>query len=211
MLEFISNDLGQKEDAKKYKKEFHKVKNNVLEKLYNKEEGYFRAEEGKDRIDTVASVFGSLFLLNPIKAVRVQENLKKRMQTSVGLKNFDPPYPKEQVMWINRVGNHEGYHNEDVWPWVTCQNIQAKIKIALQHPEENIRKQYKEEAVKDLASAAKLFKDAGGAYEIFSPKTKKPPIKKRFGITTYDPPKNIMGNMAAYQGAYSQLKELGWI
>lgn len=206
MMEFMANSLGREEDAKNYKEEFRKVKNSIIEKLYNKEQGYFRAKEGENRMDTVASVFGSLYLLGPKEAAKVQETLKQRVKRASGLKNFDPPYPNKQIMLPLRIIGHGGYHNEYVWPWITCQNIQAKIKIALQHPEENIRSQYKKEAVTDLADMAKLFKEAGGAYEIFDPNTRKPP-KERF----YTPPKNIMGNLAAYQGAYLQLKELGWI
>jgi hypothetical protein len=211
MLEFIANDLGHEEDVKKYRDEFHKVRSSVMEKLYNKEKGYFRAKEGEDRVDAVASVFGSLYLLNPTEAVRVQETLKK-MATPAGIKNFDPPYSNEEIMFALRLVNHGGYHNEDVWPWVTLQNIQAKIKIALQHPDEKTRNQYKKESVKDLADVAGLFKNAGGAYEIFNAKTRKPHKEKRRGfLTTYKPPKNIMGNMAAFDSAYQQVKELGWL
>ena len=81
-----------------------------------------------------------------------------------------------------------------------------KIKIALEHPDETIKEQYKKEAVEDLLDMAKLFKDARGAYEIFQPDTRKPAITK-----WYKPPQNLMGNLAAYEGAYLQLKELGWI
>lgn len=206
LMEFMAKNIGRDEDAKNYREEFHNVKNNIMEKLYNKEQGYFRTAEGEDRIDTVASVFGSLYLLTPAEAAKVQETLKQRVKTPSGLKNFDPPYPKNQILPILRLIGHGGYHNEDIWPWVTCQNIQAKIKIGLNHPDENIKKQYKEESVNDLADMADLFEKAGGAYEIFRPNDRKPAVK-----TLYKPPKNIMGNRAAYQGAYQQLKELGWI
>lgn len=211
LMEFMANDLGREEDAEKYRNEFHRVKNNLIEKLYNREEGYFRAEEGKNRVDTVASIFGSLYLLNPTEAAKVQETLKLRMKTSIGLKNFDPPYTDKEIDWKLRLGGHGGYHNEYVWPWVTCQNIQAKIKIALQHPDQNVKNKYKEEAIKDLTDMARLFKETGGAYEIYDPKTNKPATSKRFFISTYNSQKDIMGNLAAYQGAYNQLEKLGWI
>jgi hypothetical protein len=38
-----------------------------------------------------------------------------------------------------------------------------------------------------------------------------PALGRRLGITTYKPPKNLMGSLAAYQGAYRQLNKLGWI
>ncbi len=102
------------------------------------------------------------------------------------------------------MGNGD-YHNKFVWPWVTCENIQVKIKIALQHPDEGIREQYKREAIEDLVGVSKLFEEAGGAYEIVKPDEPKAPR----GI--YNPPKNLMGSLAAYQGAYRQLKKLEWI
>ena len=98
------------------------------------------------------------------------------------------------------------YHNKFVWPWVTCQNIQVKIKIAREHENPAIRHEYQREAVEDLVMIAQLFKKGGGAYEVFEPDEPKP------GRTAfYKPPQNFMGSMAAYQGAYAQLKELGWI
>jgi glycogen debranching enzyme len=206
LMSFMAEQLDKKEDAALYRNEFHRTKQSVMEKLYDKEGAYFRAEEGTDRVDAAASVFGSLYLLNPEECVRVQETFKKRMKEKSGLKNFDPPYPSNQIMWPHKLIGHEGYHNKYIWPWVTCENIQVKIKIALEHPDETIKEQYKKEAVEDLLDMAKLFKDARGAYEIFQPDTRKPAITK-----WYKPPQNLMGNLAAYEGAYLQLKELGWI
>ncbi len=206
LMEFMAKQLGKEEDAENYRNEFRKVKKSVTEKIYNKEEGYFRAKEGDDRIDTAASVFGALYFSSPAEAVKIEETLKKRVKHSSGLKNFDPPYPPKEIFLVHRAIGNAGYHNEFVWPWITCQNIQVKIKIALGHPDETIRKQYKKEAVEDLVEISELFKKAGGAYEIFKPDE---PVaaKTRF----YTPPQNLMGNMAAYEGAYLQLKELGWI
>lgn len=47
----------------------------------------------------------------------------------------------------------------------------------------------------------------GGAYETFHPHDRTPATKNFI----YKTPKNLMGNLATYQGAYTQLKELGWI
>ena len=107
---------------------------------------------------------------------------------------------------MNRFFRNAGYHNEFVWPWVTCQNIRVKIKIGLLHPESAIRNAYKKEAVDDLVAMARIFRDAGGAYEILKPNEPKA-AKSLF----YDPPKKFIGSMSAYQGAYAQLSELGWI
>ena len=98
------------------------------------------------------------------------------------------------------------YHNKFVWPWVTLQNIQVKVKIATEHKDESVREAYRREAVDDLVKMAKLFREAGGAYEIFEPDE-----SKAAGMRFYKPPQYFMGTMATYQSAYAQLKELGWI
>lgn len=206
MMSFMASQLGKDEDAHEYREKFQKTKAGIMEKLYDKEGAYFRAEEGTNRIEATASIFGSLYLLGPKECARVQATLKSRLKTPSGLKNFDPPYPRKQVLTPHKLIGLSGYQNEFVWPWVTCQNIQAKIKIAQEHQDSVVRDRFKKEAVEDLLDMTKLFKDAGGAYEIFEPDSRKPAIK-RF----YKPPKNIMGNLAAYEGAHLQMKELGWI
>jgi hypothetical protein len=51
-----------------------------------------------------------------------------------------------------------------------------------------------------------LCQEGGGAYEVFEPD------EPRRGETKfYKPPKNFMGTLASYQGAYAQLQMLGWI
>lgn len=216
MMEFVANQLGRKEDAQRYKREFQEVKKSALTKLYNSEEGYFRAKEGEDRIDTVASVFGALYLLSPEEAVKVEETLEKRVRHNSGLTNFDPPYPREEIfgthkMWsslasMQKKWGMQDYHNRLVWPWVTCENIQVKIKIALHHRDEAVREKYKKEAADDLLQMSEIFKKAGGAYEVLDPD--KP---EHADISLYASPKNFMGTMAAYQGAYRQMESLGWL
>ena len=206
VMSVMAHHLGHLREAEKYQEAFGRVQRSVMEKLYNKEKSFFRAEEGKERIDTVASIFGALFLLSPAECVQMQETFKLRILTKSGLKNFDPPYPRAQILWPHRLIGHEGYHNRYVWPWVTCQNIQVKIKIALQHPDSLVRQQYKREAVEDLCDNAKLFDTAGGAYEIFHPDTRQPVLTR-----WYTPPKNLMANLATYENVYDQLKKLGWL
>ena len=104
-----------------------------------------------------------------------------------------------------------GYHNEKIWPWITAQNIQVKIKIACEHPDEAVREQYKNEAVADLVDQAKLFEEAVGAWEVFDPDTRQKATGLNILGRAYKPPQNLMGNLAAYHSAYSQAKELGWI
>jgi hypothetical protein len=216
LMEFMSRELGHKEEAIKFKKEFLEIKESILEKLYNKEDAYFRSSVGENRVDVVASIFGSLYFLSPTEAERVQQTLKERVKHSSGLVNFDPPYPQEKVNKLVRTFGNSHYHNENVWPWVTCQNIQVKIKIALGHTDEKIRDQYKKECINDLVTVSQLFKDSGGSYEVMQPDKPEPAIGKikLFGIipiTTYKPPKNFMASMVAYESAYQQLQKLGWV
>jgi hypothetical protein len=89
---------------------------------------------------------------------------------------------------------------------VTAQNIFVKIKIARGHADEATRAAFGREAVEDLIKLARLFKEGGGAYEVFEPD------EPRRGETAYyTPPKYFMGTLASYQGAYAQLKAFGMI
>ncbi len=211
MMELMSGEIGKQGEARYYREQFQKVKSSVLEKLYDKEDHYFKTGVGESRIDAAACVFGSLYLLPATEAAKVQETMAAHLKSNSGLKNFYPPYPKEKINPILRTIGMGGYHNESVWPWLTAQNIQVKIKIALEHPDEKVKQQYKKEAVEDLVDLAKLFKEAGGAYEVFDPDTRRATTKLRTGVKKYKVPNNLMGNLSAYQSAHAQLKELGWI
>jgi len=211
MMELMAEGVGKEEDANGYRDRFKQVKASILDKLYDKEDHYFKTAEGENRVDAAASIFGSLYLLPVTEAAKVQETMKEHLKSNSGLRNFYPPYPKDRIHPVLRRIGMGGYHNECVWPWLTAQNIQVKIKIALEHPDKTVREQYKKEAVDDLIDQAKLFKEAGGAYEVFDPDTRGPATKLRTGMRKYEVPRNLMGNLAAYEGAYSQLKELGWI
>jgi glycogen debranching enzyme len=211
MMALMAEGVGRTEEAQFYKDRYRWVKESVIAKLYDREGAYFKTSEKESRIDAAASIFGSLYLLPATEAVRVQETMKRYLKSNSGLRNFYPPYPKNKIFPPLRLIGMGGYHNECVWPWLTAQNIQVKIKIALEHPDGQIREQYKREAVEDLKNLAELFREAGGAYEVFDPDTRKPATKLRTGIRKYKIPRNLMGNLAAYHSAYSQLKELGWI
>ncbi len=206
LMAHMAKELGHEDDARHYTEEFRKVEEGVMDKIYNKSEGYFRAAEGDNRLDTVASIFGALYFLSPEEAVRVEGSLSDKVLCNTGLQNFDKPYPKEQIFWSHKLTGWNDYHNKFVWPWVTLENIQVKIKIALQHPDESVRAKYKKEAIDDLVYMAKVFEEVGGVYEVVDPNSPKP-AKMPF----YTPVKNFMGSMSAFQGAYGQLKNLGWI
>jgi hypothetical protein len=222
MMELMAKQLGREQIAQKYGEEFERVKGEILKKIYNKEEGYFRAKEGEERLDTIASVSGALYLLGPEEAVRVEKTLEKRVGHSSGLTNFDPLYKSKEIFWGHRLigkmttiknifsGKKEkgfdAYHNEFVWPWVTCRNIKVKIKIGAEHPDESTREKYKKESVENLLKMAKLFKQLGGFYEVVNPDEPEPE-----NMAFYRASKNFMWSLAEYHGVYKQLKNLGWI
>ena len=202
-----NGDARYEDDAKRYRAEFERVRKSILEKLYVPE-GYFKAEVNDVRLDTVASVFGALYLLSAEEAVRVEETLKKRVARPMGFLNFDPPYSRKDIFWVHRLMFREGeYHNHFVWPWVVLQNIYVKIKIAVEHPDAAVRVQYKEEAIADFIRMSKIFKETGGAYEILNPDAPASvPKSARYRIPTH-----FMGTLAGYVGIYRKIKKLSWL
>lgn len=198
---------GRTEEAGLYKKMAAKVNKNIREKLYDKDTGCIKSATDDDRIDTAASIFAGLYLLTPSEAEKMQQTFKDKLTSPSGfLLNHDRPYSLDEKQMMHYFIGHMGYHDKYVWPWVTCQNIQVKIKIARHHPDESIKEKYKKEAVEDLVMAAENFKNNKGAYEILNPETGKPAISH-----TYKPPKDFMANWAAYLSAYEQAVKLGWI
>ena len=217
MMQLMAEGADRQERSTYYRDLEHKVKVSILGspenpgKLYDWTNHYFRTGEGEGRVDTAASIFGSLYLLPTTEAAKVQETFKAYLMSPSGLKNFYPPYPRERIFPpLRRIGMG-GYHNEKVWPWITLQNIQVKIKIACEHPDVQVRRQYQQEAVADLIDQAKLFEEAGGAWEVFDPDTRRKATGLKILGRSYKPPQNLMGNLAAYASAYDQLKELRWI
>lgn len=220
-MELMAKSIGRDDDARSFREDYDRTKQSIMEKLYAPE-GYFRAKEGDDRIDTVASIFGALYLLSPVEAIKVVKTLDGRVRKITGLQNFDPPYPVGDIALSHRAwsllarikhiatGREESgmddYHNRFVWPWVTCQSIQVKIKIATGHPEESIRAKFKCEVVEDLARVSDSLRTAGGPYEILDPYEARPAR-----IVAYTPQSNFLGTMAAYQGVYRRAKRLGWL
>ncbi len=206
MMEHLARSLERTREAKLYGDEAAFVEAGIRARIFDAENAYFRAAVGDERIDTVATIFGALTLLNAEECVRVLETLSRRVKHSSGLKNFDPPYPRENIFWISRLSGHGGYHNEYVWPWVTCEYIQLKMKVALYHADVSTRERFKQEALDDLADTARLFRKTGGAYEIVKPDEPAP-------ATTlfYQPPKNFMASLAGYLGTYQRMMQLQWL
>ena len=220
-MELMARSIGRDGDAKRFRENFRRTKQSILEKLYAPE-GYFRAEECDNRIDTVASIFGALYLLSPVEASKVVKTLDSCVRKATGLQNFAPPYPAGNIALSHRAwsllarlkqvatrkeeSGMDDYHNRFVWPWVTCQSIQVKIKIANEHTEESIRAEFKYEALEDLARVSNILQRAGGPYEILDPDEERPAR-----IVAYTPQSNFLGTMAAYQGVYRRAKRLGWL
>lgn len=189
---------GDDETAQETATHFAKA-NAALRSLYEPA-GYMRASESDRRIDTVASITYSLFFLTAEEAVGVQEVLAQRVRRPAGLINFDPPYAAKDVYWPFTIIRHGGYHNTYAWPWVTLQNIAAKIGIAQGHHNEAVRTRYKEEARRDFSAISQLFIDSDGAYEIYFPDTGKP-ARTLF----YKPPRFFLANLATWERVRMQL------
>jgi GH15 family glucan-1,4-alpha-glucosidase len=206
-MEFMSRQIGKTEEADIYKEMASKVNKSIREKLYDKETGCIKSAVDDDRIDTTASIYAGLYLLTPTEAEKMQQTFKEKVLTPSGfLMNHDRPYPSTQKQLPHKLIGHTGYHDKYAWPWVMCQNIQVKIRIALQHPDESVKEKYKKEAIEDLVVAAENFKENKGAYEILNPDTGKPASSR-----TYKPPKDFMASWASYLGAHNQAVKLGWI
>ena len=202
----IAEGLGRHDDAKKYRDESERTRHGILEKLYAPE-GYFKAEVNDPRLDTVASIFGALYLLDVEEAVRVEELLARRVARPTGFLNFDPPYLRREIFWAHRLIFREGeYHNHFVWPWVALQNIYVKIKIGLEHPDAALREQYKKEAVADFVRMSGVFRAVDGAPEILQPHASAIPETPRYRV-----PRHFMGSLAGYAGIYRKLVKIGWI
>jgi GH15 family glucan-1,4-alpha-glucosidase len=202
----MATAMGNDDLAEKYGEMFRCARASIMEKLYDAEGAYFRAEARSDRLDTVASIFGTLYFLGPEDAARVEEALDRRVRHASGLQNFDPPYPISDIFWLHRYLGQWRYHNEFVWPWVTAQNIFVKLKIGVRHNDAVVRERYKESALTDLALLAKIFEETGGAHEVVHADV---PIVPHSPL--YRVPKRFMASMVSYQGAYLRMRKVGWI
>jgi len=63
----------------------------LMREVYAKEQGFFRTTAGEDRLDTVASILGSLFFLDAEEAARVQETIRARVARESGSQIFILP------------------------------------------------------------------------------------------------------------------------
>ncbi len=202
----IAEDVGAVAEAERYRTDFRRVADGIR-RTFRTPEGYIRAEEGFDRLDTVASVFGALYIFDAAEAVLTEEALARRVARPTGLVNFDPPYSAKQVFWAHRFFFRNGeYHNYFVWPWVTLQNVYVKIKIGTEHPDDAVRARYRTDAVADFVRIAGMFRAAGGAYEIIHPDRPEAPRSGRYHV-----PSHFMGSLAGYLGVYRKLRRLGWL
>ena len=207
-MSYLANQLGKSGDAQLYQKEFQKLKSSLLKTLFfqDDQQAYFKTEAGKDQIDTVASILGALYLLSVEDAVKVENTLAKTVKRQTGLQNFHPPYEAKDIFLPFRVIGHQDYHNRFVWPWVTAQNIQVKIKIALEHHDFEVRERFQQEAVADFCQMVALFSELGSAYEVVEPD------KIEVGKTPfYTSQKDFMASMVGFETTRKLLNKLGWI
>lgn len=196
---------GETADADAHQEAYERTRASVLHELYDADGAYFRAKAGEDRLDAAASVFGAKYLLSPEDAANVVRTLASRVGRASGLANFDPKYPLSEILWIPALFGNSGYHNEFVWPWLTGEYVKLVALTAEKLPEGDMKEIMQADAVLALARMARMFESAGGAYEIFLPDR---PLPARSFF--YHPPKNLLGSLAGYLGAYSLFKQLGW-
>lgn len=196
---------GDCTNADLHEREHAHAKTSALEHLYDAEGAYFRAKLGEARLDAAASIFGAKYLLPPEVAAKVIRTLASRVGCSSGLANFDPKYPRSEVLWIPVLFGNAGYHNEFVWPWLTGEYVKLMALTASKLPAGPEQERMRADAVGELARMARMFEGAGGAYEVFLP-DRPVPARSLF----YHPPRNLLGSLAGYLGAYALFEQLGW-
>jgi hypothetical protein len=202
LLALLCRQHGDTAAATRYRTLYRQARKSLMEKLYDAEGHYFRAKEGEDRLDAAATVLGSLFFLAPRQCVEAQDTLHRRVGENSGLRNFDPPYKNEEISRVPRLGGNGGYHNEFVWPWVTCQNIAVLLKIAARHPDQETRGLAWQEARMMLGQMSDVFRNCGGAPEVVEPKVWK--VAKRTPL--YTPPLFFGPTCATYHAAFDRLR-----
>jgi len=202
----IALEIGEDALATEYASKYERSKRSLLEKIYNSKEHYFRAKVGEDRIDTPASLLGALFFLDTDEAVAVEKTLRQKVRGPIGYHNFEPKYQTKEISLVTRFFGVKSYHNDFVWPWVSCQAIRLMIWIAERHQSAEVRDEYKAKALESLIQTAELFRDLGGAYETvhYSEKVKAQSL-------FYYPPRNFLASLAGFMGAFKKMQSLGWM
>lgn len=173
---------GKTADAEKYLQKTKDYKEKIMATFWHPD-GYFKAGSRDSRFDSFANILGSLYLIDPDQAIKVQDNIIAKSMLHAGLlKNFDRPYQADIISKVVKLGKMEDYHNHYSWPWITCMNVIAKLKIAHDHSDDKIKERFKTEALADFIRVSQIIKEQG-ACEIIDDQTNLPVEKHyHFGI-----------------------------
>ncbi len=211
----MAKQMGKTEESQKYADKMKDYKEKIID-LFWHEDGYFKAGSRDFRFDSFSNILATLFLINPQQAVKIQNNIviKNVMQNGL-LKNFDRSYPQDIISKIVKLGKMEDYHNHYSWPWVTCMNIIAKLKIAADHPDDKMKKRFKSEALEDFIRISDIFNQDQGIYEILDDETELPVEKNYnlwlFKLSSYKSSPDFLIATTVYLQAMEKLSELGLI
>lgn len=214
-MSFMAGQLDKNTEAEEYGQKAVVLKERILANFWDEEDGFIKAGIGDNRLDTAANIFACLYLVDAQKAARVQDALKTRAMSPIGLlKNFDPPYPhsllKSQIAFRYRIYGVPDYHNECVWPWLTTENILAKITIFQNHSDEQVRSRFAQEARDDFAKIAALHQRNGDFYEMLNNRDGTPLRSHYFGKGVnfaYKSSRQFLGTITSFLVAKRELQK----
>lgn len=212
---FMASQMGRTEDveefegqALEYQDQAIRLKESILEHFWDQDKGYFKAGIDDDRLDVSANIFACMYLANDDQGDRIQENLDECRTMPFGLlRNFDRPYPNSAIDVRHRIGNISGYHNLYIWPYLTSENILAKLKIANTTQDEYLSERFRQESVEEFIGLSQLHKRNGDFYEVLDPVTFEPVEARRLGITTYKSCPQFLASAASYLRVEQELNK----
>ena len=207
-MTYVAANCGMDEMAAKYADRYEHVRTSYLTTFWDDALGYIKAAADDNRIDAMANIYACLYHLGPAQCVRVQENLQKLVAPNLLLKNFNTPYPASMVALRYKVAGIPGYHNSYTWPWVTCENILAKLKIARNHPELQTRIRFFHEAQGDFVIVTENHTTNGDFYEVVDAETGKPVSSRFFGLKLYVSALGFMSSITTYIAAEEELEQV---
>jgi len=198
-------------DAASFKEQAEQLRQKIMDMFWDDEKGCFKAGENDERLDTVSNIMAILFVVSPEKAVLIEESIERSVTAESGLlKNFDVEYPESMIAGRYKLGRIVEYHNSNAWPWVTCMNILAEIKIAKEHRDPKIRRRFKDKAIADFIRISKIFAQNGDTHEILDPMEAKPIHSKLGPITLYRSSPSFLGSAASYAAVVKALRDAGF-
>lgn len=207
----MAKQLGNTQEAEIFARKMQDYKQKIMASFWD-EEGYLKAGSQDNRFDTFANILATLYLISPEQAVKIQDSIKAKQMVQNGLlRNFDQPYPTDLISKFVKLGKMEDYHNHYSWPWVTCMNIIAKLKIAKDHYDSHISHRFRTEALNDFIRVSEIFKDYGFC-EILDDETKRPVQENYnlwfFKVSSYKSSPDFLISATIYLQAMDKLAEL---